>query len=157
MKKFLFVVVALVAFGLSANAQRSNVTYASLGVTHRWLSASTNAGPNVAIGFRNYNQNAAFSFTYGAELMGYWIPGGDSSLFGVYAIPQIGLAMGPRGFKVYPHSGFMMGYGSDWKTFGTGIKSGLAFDFGDHMTLDFSSYYTFNNAWTSALNFLWRF
>ncbi len=158
MKRFLLVLAALVAFGLSAGAQRQSVMYGSLGVAHRWgLTTSSNAGPNVALGFRNYNRDAIVSFTYGAELLGYWIPENAGNLFGVYAIPQLGVAIGPSGFKVYPHTGFMMGYGSDYNTFGTGIKSGLAFDFGSHITLDFSSYYTFNNAWTSALNFIWRF
>ena len=158
MKKFLFVIVAIVAFGLSASAQRQNVVYASIGVANRWLDiAAIHPGADATVGFRNYNRDAAFSFSYGAEVLGYWVPDGTSNIFGVYAIPEAGLAMGPRGFKVFPHTGFMMGYGSDFNTFGTGIKSGLGFDIGQHVTLDFSSYYTFNNAWTSALNFMWRF
>ena len=158
MKKGFIVLLALVAFCLSASAQRQNVYYASFGVANRWHnSSSIHPGADLAVGFRNYNQGAAFSFSYGGEVLGYWVPDTGGNIIGLYAIPEIGLAIGPRNFKVFPHTGFMMGYGSDYNAFGTGIKSGLAFDIGDHATLDFSSYYTFNNAWTSALNFIWRF
>lgn len=158
MKKFLVILAAIAAFSVSANAQRRLVSYVSLGPANKFVDVlKLHPGPAASIGFRDYNQDAIVSFTYGGEVFGYWIPDNGSNLFGAYAIPEIGVAIGPRGFKVYPHAGFMMGYGSDAKAFSTGTKSGLGFDFGDHVTLDFSGYYAFSQTWTTAVNFLFRF
>ena len=159
MKKFLIILASLTIFVVSASAQRENVTYLTGGVIHRW-SDSDNfyPGANLAFGFRNYNPEAGVSFSYGAELLGYWVPdAAKNNTFGAYAIPEIGIALGPRGFIIVPHAGFMAGYSSDRGTFGTGGKAGLAFDFGSHITLDFSSYYIKGSSWISALNFIWRF
>ena len=158
MKKFFVILAALVAFGISANAQRSNTVYASAGVINRFGDAGLNPGAILAVGFRNYNPDSFVSFSYGAEAMGLWLPDGGANSFGFYGVPEIGVTIGSKNFKVFPHTGFMMGYGTDRPgAFGRGIKSGLGFDIGRHITLDFSSYYTFNTKWTSAVNFVYRF
>lgn len=160
MKKILLIVVATLALGFSASAQREFVPYASLGVSSRvdgFFDNIAHPGAAVAVGFRNYNQNAFVSFTYGGEVYSNITPLSSGALFGVYAIPQIGVAIGPSIFKVHPYSGFMMGYNNEVNAFAIGLKSGLSFDISDHITLDFASYYPFVTTWTSAISFLWRF
>lgn len=161
MKKVLAVITLALALCMSANAQRESVKYASIGVTGRWLDkAFSDPGMGVAFGFRNYNQDAFVSFSYGAEAYGYWIPrySGGSMAYGAYAIPEVGVAIGPRIFKWHPHAGVMLGYGFEGSGFTLGWKSGSSFDIGNHLTLDFSTYKPFNyNPWTIAANLLWRF
>ena len=159
MKKLIAIAALMLSIGVSAFAQRMNVPYVSAGVITHVASGNFNdVGGDVAFGFRNYNRQALVSFTYGGEVLGFVAPGiNTSTSFGLYAIPEIGVAFGPSGFKFYPHTGFMMGYGSDSRKFGVGFKDGFAFDFGKHITLDFTTYYTFNQYWTCALNFIWRF
>ena len=157
MKKLL-IVLALLCFAVSANAQRMNVQYGQAGVVlHVDDVYNLYPGLDLAYGFRNYNRNAFVSFAYGAEAFGYWLPSGPGRSIGLYGIPQIGVAIGPSNFKVYPHSGFMAGYSSSVGRFNTGSNGGLAFEFGKNVTLDFSAYYIFGHAWTTAVNFIWRF
>ena len=159
MKKIIIAILLCAAVTVSASAQRKYVPYVGAGVSGQILSSFTNVGGDFSVGFRNYNRRAFVSFGAGAEAMAYIVPNFDESgtAFGIYAIPELGLAIGPSGFKLYPHSGLMMGYASNSGKFGLGIKDGLALDFGRHFTLDFSGYYTFNDIWTLALNFIWRF
>ena len=158
MKKLLLVISVLFAFCLSANAQRTSYDYATAGVIMHVNDVAENyPGIDLAYGFRNYNRNALVSFAYGAEAMGYWLPFGAKSSFGIYGIPQIGVVIGPKNFKVYPHTGFMAGYSTSVGRFNTGSKFGVAFDFGKNATIDFSGYYIFDKAWSSTINFIWRF
>ena len=166
MKKFFVIIAAALAFSLSASAQREFVPYANLGVTTRvngFFESFAHPGGDAAFGFRNYNQGAFVSFAYGAEAFATVTPMTDQTLFGAYAVPQIGVVIGPRNFKVYPHTGFMAGYNNELARFNVGFKDGLAFDFGDHITLDFSTYHFIGDSfvlydtWISAVNFIWRF
>jgi hypothetical protein len=160
MKKILLIIVATLALGISASAQREFVPYASLGVSSRvdgFFDNIAHPGAAINIGFRNYNQDAFVSFSYGAEVFTNVTPLSSGALFGIYAIPQIGVAIGPSVFKVHPYSGFMMGYNNEINSFGIGLKNGLSFDISDHITLDFASYYPFTSTWISAIGFLWRF
>ena len=159
MKKIIVILTAILALSVCANAQRQSVTYLSGGVITR-ISDWTNLypGATLAVGFRNYNQDAFVSFTYGAEAMAYWVPENGSNIFGAFAIPALGVAIGPRGFKFLPHAGFMAGYGSyGGSPFQIGSKFGVTFDIGNHISLDFSNYYTRINPWMSAINFIYRF
>ncbi|MBP5383261.1 MAG: hypothetical protein J6Y45_07915 [Bacteroidales bacterium] len=160
MKKILLVIAATLALSISAFAQREFVPYATLGVSSRvdgFFDNIAHPGAVVAAGFRNYNQDAFVSFTYGAEVFTNITPLSEGVLFGAYAIPQIGVAIGPSVFKVHLYSGFMMGYNNEIKSMSIGLKNGLSFDISDHITLDFSTYYPFTATWISAINFIWRF
>ena len=158
MKKFLLIVSVLLAFGLRANAQRENVTYASVGVvTHIEDSNKMHPGIDASYGFRNYNRDAFVSFAYGAEGMGYWLPISAGHSFGIYAIPQIGVTIGPSNFKVYPHWGLMAGFSNWVGAFNTGSNQGIAFEFGPNAGVDFNTYYIFKHAWMTAVNFIWKF
>ncbi len=166
MKKIFVIIAAALAFSLSASAQREFVPYVNLGVTTRingFFTSFAHPGGDLAVGFRNYNQDAFVSFAYGAEAFATITPVESGILYGAYAVPQIGVAIGPRNFKVYPHAGFMAGYNNELKRFNVGSKSGLAFDFGDHITLDLATYQFFGDSfrmldtWISAINFIWRF
>ena len=156
MKKLLIVFAAILAFCLSANAQRQYIDYATAGVIMH-VTDDLHPGIDLAYGFRNYNRNAIVSFAYGAEAMAYWLPSSTKSSVGIYAIPQIGVVIGPKNFKVYPHTGFMAGYSTYVGRFNTGSNVGLAFDFGKNATVDFSGYYIFGQAWSTTINFTWRF
>ena len=166
MKKFFVIIAAALAFSLTASAQREFVPYVNLGVTTRvngFFGSIAHPGGDLSVGFRNYNQDAFVSFAYGAEAFATVTPTNDKALFGAYAIPFIGVAIGPHGFKVFPHSGFMAGYNNELGRFNVGTKSGMAFDIGDHITLDLVNYqfigenWIFNTTWISAVNFIWRF
>jgi len=159
MKKLFLILIAVVAFSSGAFAQRHSTPYAGIGVTTNFRNAAEGrTGPAFTLGFRNYNRNSFISFAVGAEAFGYVIPSQQTTM-GVFGIPEIGVAIGPSVFKVYPHSGFMLGYDSANKAFGWGGKEGLAFEFGRHVTIDFSTYvprYRFSEA-LYAVNFIWRF
>lgn len=161
MKKALLVLIAAFALSIGAYAQRQPACYIGVGVATNLRSATEGkTGPAVAVGFRNYNRDMFLSFGYGAELFGYYIPSKTKSAFGAFANPEIGLAIGPRIFKVYPHTGFMLGYDSaalnangEKQGFGWGGKDGIAFDFGRFLTIDFSAYvpkYQFREALYAA-------
>ncbi len=168
MKKVLLVLIAALAFSCDAYAQRHTVAFLGIGVATNFRSAEEGkTGPALTVGFRNYNRDALISAGVGAEAFGDYIPSKTKSVFGAFAIPEIGLAIGPSFFKVYPHTGIMIGYDSavthaeSEKTggFGWGGKDGIAFEFGRHVTLDFSAYvprYRFREA-LYAFNFIWRF
>lgn len=158
MKKLVLIVVVLAAFCISAEAQRKSVDYASAGVVvHVNDRYDKYPGIDLSYGFRNYNRKAFVSFAYGAEAFAYWLPSSGRSSVGIYGIPQIGVTIGPSDFKVYPHWGFMAGYSSSVGRFNTGSNGGIAFEFGKHASVDFSAYYIFGQAWTTAVNFIWRF
>ena len=158
MKKLFLILVAVLAFSGGAFAQRHSTPYAGIGVTTNFRSAEVGrTGPAFTAGFRNYNRLSFISLGLGAEAFGYVIPS-QRTTAGAFAIPEIGVAIGPSIFKVYPHSGFMLGYDSANKAFGWGGKEGLAFEFGRHLTIDFSTHvprYNFYEA-LYAVNFIWR-
>lgn len=154
MKKLVVVLIAALLMSVSAFAQRQSVSYAGLSLVSN-LSDKTGAG--VSFGMRNYNRQAFISFTYGGEAYAYIIP--SNMQYGAFAVPEIGVAIGPKGFKVFPHTGLMFGYDSGANGFHWGGKDGLAFDFGKSFTVDFSTYlprYSFD-AVTYAVSFIWRF
>jgi len=158
MKKLFLILVAVLAFSSGTFAQRHSTPYAGIGVTTNFRSAEVGrTGPAFTAGFRNYNRLSFISLGLGAEAFGYVIPS-QRTTAGAFAIPEIGVAIGPSIFKVYPHSGFMLGYDSANNAFGWGGKEGLAFEFGRHLTIDFSTYvprYNFYEA-LYAVNFIWR-
>ena len=160
MKKVFLILIAVLAFSGGAFAQRHNTPFVGIGMATNFRSAEEGkTGPALTVGFRNYNRHSFLSFAVGAEALGYYIPSSTQSAVGGFAIPEIGLAIGPDFFKVYPHSGFMLGYDSVDNAFGWGGKEGLAFEFGRHVTIDFSVYvpkYNFREA-LYAFNFIWRF
>ena len=109
MKKLFLVLIAVIAFSSGAFAQRHSTPYAGIGVTTNFRNAAEGrTGPAFTLGFRNYNRNSFISFAVGAEAFGYVIPSQQTTM-GVFGIPEIGVAIGPSVFKVYPHSGFMLG------------------------------------------------
>jgi len=161
MKKALLVLIAAFALSIGAYAQRQSACYIGAGIATNFRSAAEGkTGPALAAGFRNYNRDVFVSIAYGAELFGYYIPSQTQSAIGIFANPEIGVAIGPKIFKIYPHTGFMLGYDSATfnadggkKSFGWGGKSGLAFDFGRFVTIDFSTYiprYNFDEALYAA-------
>ena len=167
MKKVLLVLIAALAFSCGAYAQRHNTGYAGIGIASNLRSAEEGlTGPTLTGGFRNYNRYSPVSFTAGAEGFFYYIPSRSINAIGAFAIPEIGLAIGAPFFKVFFHSGVMIGYDSaatnsagEKQGFVWGGKDGLAFEFGQHVTLDFSVYvphYNFNKT-LFAVNFIWRF
>lgn len=167
MKKTILIMIAILALSVGAFAQRQNVPFAGIGVATNFRSAEDGrTGPALTAGFRNYNRGSFVSFAAGAEAFGFVIPAKANTSFGVFAVPEIGVAIGPSIFKVYPHTGFMIGYDSagkdangNSKGFGWGGKDGIAFEFGRHVTIDFSTYvprYRFSEA-LYAVNFIWRF
>ncbi|MBO4670488.1 MAG: hypothetical protein J5640_01405 [Bacteroidales bacterium] len=154
MKKLLITLVAAFALCIGASAQRTTVPYAGISIN---FNNANDVGAGVVGGFRNYNRDKFLSVGVGAEAYTYFLP--VAKQFGVFAVPEIGLAIGPRGFKVYPHTGLMFGYDTYTEGFAWGGKNGLAFDFGKSFTLDFSTYtpnYTFR-AITYAIGMIWRF
>ena len=156
MKKTILILVAALAMSVSAFAQRESVPYVGVGV----ISDFTNStGASVSVGFRNYNRHAFISVGLGAEGFGFYIPTQHQTQLGIFGIPEIGLAIGPSGFKFYPHSGMMFGYNSYTKTVNWGGKNGVAFDIGRHFTVDFSTYAPNYNYYAAiyAVNFMWRF
>ena len=159
MKKVFLILIAVFALSSGAFAQRHFVPYAGIGVATNFRSSEEGrTGPAFTAGFRNYNRHSFISLGLGAEAFGYVIPSQRTTM-GAFGIPEIGLAIGPDFFKVYPHSGFMLGYDSANNVFGWGGKEGIAFEFGRHVTVDFSTYvprYNFHEA-LYAVNFIWRF
>ena len=155
MKKLVIVLVAALALCVSANAQkRASVPYAGLSLVSNF---GDKLGAGASFGMRNYNRNALVSFGVGGEAYAYLLP--SSMQYGIFAVPELGVAIGPKGFKIYPHTGLMFGYDSESSGFHWGGKNGLAFDFGKHFTLDFSTYlprYNFLSA-TYAVGLIWRF
>ena len=160
MKKVFLILIAALALSVGAFAQRHSVPYAGIGVASNFRSAEEGrTGPALTVGFRNYNRHAFISLAVGAEAFGYYIPSRWATAVGMFGIPEIGVAIGPDFFKVHPHTGFMLGYDSMNDIFGWGGKNGLAFEFGRHVTIDFSTYvprYNFYEA-LYAVNFIWRF
>lgn len=148
MKKVLLVLVAVLAISAGAFAQRQSDPYVGIGLATNFRSAEEGkTGPAISAGFRNYNRGSFLSVGYGAELFGYYVPSKQASSFGAFANPEIGLAIGPSIFKVYLHTGFMLGYDTSVLNnlgnngaFGWGGKNGVSFDFGRLITLDFSTY-----------------
>lgn len=160
MKKIVLVLVAVFAICVGAYAQRFSVPYAGVGVVSNF---NDKTGVGFTGGCRNYNRYSFVSVGVGGEAHGYFIPTsnkpGSTNQFGVFGIPEIGIAIGPALFKVYPHTGLMFGYDSFNNGFFWGGKNGLAFDFGRHFTLDFSTYaprYNYSVA-NYAVNIIWRF
>ena len=158
MKKVLVLfVIAAMALAVSSNAsaQRRTVPYASLGPLAN-ISAS-DFGVGAAVGFRNYNRDAFVSFSPSLEVFGEFFP--KDKIFGAFIVPELGVAIGPKGFKFYPHTGVMLGYDTQTGSFAWGGKNGFAFDFGKHFTIDFCTYipkYSFA-ATTYGINLVWRF
>ena len=160
MRKALLVLIAAFALSIGAYAQRQPACYIGVGVATNLRSATEGkTGPAVAVGFRNYNRNAFISVGVGAEAFGYIIPA--SREWGAFAAPEIGVAIGPKWFKFYPHTGVMFGYSSQATGFGWGGKNGTAFDFGKCFTLDFSvmtpSYNFSEKNSTYAVSLIFRF
>lgn len=156
MKKIIFLLIAAVALTVSASAQkRETVPYAGVS----FLTNFEEFGGGASFGFRNYNRNAFISVGVGAEAFGYIIPA--SREWGAFAAPEIGVAIGPKWFKFYPHTGVMFGYTSQATGFGWGGKNGTAFDFGKCFTLDFSvmtpSYNFSEKNSTYAVSLIFRF
>lgn len=148
--------IAAVALTVSASAQkRETVPYAGFS----FLTNFEEFGGGASFGFRNYNRNAFISVGVGAEAFGYIIPA--SREWGAFAAPEIGVAIGPKWFKFYPHTGVMFGYTSQATGFGWGGKNGTAFDFGKCFTLDFSvmtpSYNFSEKNSTYAVSLIFRF
>lgn len=161
MKKIILLIIAVLAITVSASAQRRNVPYASLGGATKvdgLFSSVDHFGGDAAFGFRNYNQDAFVSFTYGAEAWAYVIPA-NKILWGAYAIPQIGVAIGPSGFKWHPYAGFMAGFNNEKNKFTYGSKQGMAFDILNHVTIDLATYFPnmWSGTWITAINFIYRF
>ena len=154
----MFIVIACMVLAMSANVsaqKRQSVPYASIGALANF--SASNYGVGVGFGFRNYNREAFVSFAPSIELLGYFFPA--DKVFGAFINPEIGVAIGPRGFKIYPHTGFMLGYDNQTSTFAWGGKNGFALDFGKHFTIDFVTYipkYDFK-ATTVGTNLVWRF
>ena len=155
MKKIFVILIAVCALSISASAQkRASVPYAGLSLVTNLID---DYGPGASFGIRNYNRNAFVSFGVGGEAFAYYIP--VDKQFGVFGVPEIGVAIGPKGFKLYPHTGLMFGYDSETAKFAWGGKDGLSFDFGKNFTLDFSTYlpnYNFLAA-TYAIGLIWKF
>lgn len=156
MKKIIVLLIAAVALTVSASAQkRETVPYAGVS----FLTTFEEFGGGASFGFRNYNRNAFVSVGVGAEAFGYIIPA--SREWGAFAAPEIGVAIGPKWFKFYPHTGVMFGYSSQATGFGWGGKNGTAFDFGKCFTLDFSvmtpSYNFSEKNSTYAVSLIFRF
>lgn len=156
MKKIIVLLIAAVALTVSASAQkRETVPYAGVS----FLTNFEEFGGGASFGFRNYNRNAFISVGVGAEAFGYIIPA--SREWGAFAAPEIGVAIGPKWFKFYPHTGVMFGYSSQATGFGWGGKNGTAFDFGKCFTLDFSvmtpSYNFSDKNSTYAVSLIFRF
>ncbi len=156
MKKIIVLLIAAVALTVSASAQkRETVPYAGVS----FLTNFEEFGGGASFGFRNYNRNAFVSVGVGAEAFGYIIPA--SREWGAFAAPEIGVAIGPKWFKFYPHTGVMFGYSSQATGFGWGGKNGTAFDFGKCFTLDFSvmtpSYNFSEKNSTYAVSLIFRF
>ena len=160
MRKIVLILVAVFAICVSASAQRRSVPYAGIGMISNF---SDRTGAGFTGGFRNYNPDSFVSVALGGEAHGYFVPTSKNNQnsinqFGVFGIPEIGVAIGPSFFKVYPHTALMFGYDSYNNGFYWGGKNGLAFDFGRHFTLDFSTYapkYNYSAA-TYAINLFWR-
>ena len=160
MKKFIILIaVAVLALSVSDSAfaqkKRQTVTYASLSAL---ANASTQDwGVGLAVGLRNYNRNSFVSFAPSLEVFGDLFP--KDKVWGAFLVPELGCAIGPAGFKLYPHSGFILGYTNQTNKFAWGSKHGFGLDFGKHFSLDFSMYapefnYT-TRIWTSGIT--WRF
>lgn len=160
MKRVILVLIAILTLSAGAFAQRRSVPYSGIGLVTNFRSAdSGRTGPALLAGFRNYNRNSFITFGGGAEVLGYFVPSRPRSEFGVFVVPEIGLGIGPSFFKVYPHTGVMLGYNNWEGSFGWGGKDGIAFDIGRHFTVDVSTYlprYKFSSA-LYAVNFIWRF
>ena len=154
MKKIIVVLIAALALCVSASAQRASVPYAGLSLVTNFADRT---GAGASFGMRNYNPNAFISFGVGAEAFAYLIP--SARVYGIFAVPEIGVAIGPKAFKVYPHTGLMFGYDKTSTGFGWGGKNGMAFDLGKNFTLDFSTYMPkYNFALTTyAVGLIWRF
>ena len=155
MKQIFVILVALAALCVSAYAQkRASVPYAGISIVSNF---SDLTGAGAACGVRNYNRNAFVSFGVGAEAYTYFVPAAKQ--FGIFGVPEIGVAIGPKGFKLYPHTGLMFGYDTSTRGFQWGGKNGLAFDIGKNFTLDFSTYVPGYNffATTYAVGLIWRF
>lgn len=154
MKKIIVILIAVCALCLSASAQkRATVSYSGLSLVTNF---SDRTGLGATFGVRNYNREAFISFGFGGEAYGYIIP--KAKQCGIFAVPEVGVAIGPKGFKVYPHTGLMFGLDTYNSGFNWGGKNGLAFDFGKHFTLDFSTYVPNYNfvATTYAVGLIWR-
>lgn len=154
MKKLAITLIAALALCISASAQRTSVPYVGVSVI---FNSANQTGAGAVGGFRNYNRDKFLSVGIGAEAYAFFVPAAKQ--FGVFGVPEIGLAIGPRSFKVYPHTGLMFGYDTETAGFAWGGKNGLAFDFGKNFTLDFSTYtpnYSFR-AVTYAVGLIWRF
>ena len=162
MKKIVLVIaLAIVALSASVSVsakvegKRSSVSYVSLSALTN-LSAS-DWGVGAAFGFRNYNRNSFVSFAPSIEVFGEFFP--NDKVFGAFVIPELGVAIGPAGFKLFPHTGFMLGYDNQTRKFAWGGKSGFSLDFGKHFTFDVSTYipkFDFK-AMTWGAGIVWRF
>lgn len=155
MKKIIAIIALAIGLCISASAQRASVPYVSLGAVYSMV--DNNVGAGLAVGFRNYNRSKFLSVGLGAEAYTYYIPAVKG--VGAFVNPEIGLAIGPKGFKLYPHTGAMVGWDNITNSFAWGGKEGLALDFGKNFTLDFSTYVPKFNfvSPTFAINLTWRF
>lgn len=154
MKKVLVSLIAAIALCISASAQRTSVPYTGISVI---FNSKSETGAGLVGGFRNYNRDKFVSVGLGAEGYAFFVP--NTKQFGIFGVPEIGIAIGPRSFKVYPHTGLMFGYDTVTAGFAWGGKNGIAFDFGRNFTLDFSTYSPSYNflASTYAIGLIWRF
>ncbi|MBO4671308.1 MAG: hypothetical protein J5640_05640 [Bacteroidales bacterium] len=149
MKKFLIVFAVLLLAASSAWAQtaekegRRTTWYAGGGVAAFDADIFNNPGANAFIGFRNYNRQKIISFSYSAELNGFFLPYKDeldpssfSFDYAAFVVPEIGVVAGwTPGFKGYLHGGVALGYTNVEDSF-WGFKYGFGLDFGKHISTD---------------------
>ena len=157
MKKFFTVAAAFLMVCFCASAQRGFYQYASAGITGIDGDVFDNPGICAAYGTRNYNPDAFVSFVYGGELFGTFVPLRHIPKgFALFAVPEIGMTLGPRGIKGFLHAGPMFGYNTVAHAVGMGGKSGVAIDIGEHIGLDVSGYFQ-KGIRIAACSVIWRF
>lgn len=147
MKKILLIAVLILSCAV-ASAQRGLYNYVSVGVTgitNEMENIFENPGISTAYGLRNYNPDAFVSFAYGGEVFASLVPLKKFPSFAVYAAPEIGVVIGPKGVQGYFHAGPLFGYNSLSTVFGLGWKSGFGIDIGRHIGLDGSYYWQTGN------------
>lgn len=135
MKRIILILFAALAFSFCASAQRAVVPYVGLSAVSNFTDKT---GAGLSFGFRNYNRASFLTLGFSTEAFGYYYP--TVKNFAAYAIPELGLGIGPSSFKIYPHSGVMLGYESISSAFSWGVKGGLSLDVGRVVSIDASFY-----------------